>query len=79
MIVLLLAGCTAQERARSFGGDYTLELPQGQKLVNVTWKEDTLWYVVKPMKDGDVAETYTFQADSSWGLFEGTVTIKENK
>lgn len=79
LLVLLLTGCTEQERAKSFGGEYTMELPQGQKLINVTWKEDTLWYLTRPMEETDIEETYTFEADSSWGIFEGTVTIQENK
>ena len=79
LLVLLMTGCTAQERAKNFGGEYTMELPQGQKLINVTWKDDTLWYLTRPMEETDVEETYIFEADSSWGIFEGTVTIQENK
>lgn len=38
----------------------TLELPANQKLVMITWKDDSLWYLTKPMTEEDVAETYTF-------------------
>jgi len=31
------------------------------------------------MTEEDVVETYTFQADSVFGIFEGTVTVVENK
>lgn len=65
--------------SRNFGGDYTYKLPKGEKLVNATWKEDSLWYLTKPMTDEDSAETYTFQADSVFGVFEGTVTVIESK
>lgn len=75
---LSLMGCS-QYFARSFGGDYSHELPKGEKLVNATWKEDSLWYLTKPMAEDDVVETYTFQADSVFGVFEGTVTIIESK
>lgn len=75
---LSLAGCS-QYNARKFGGDYTHKLPQGEKLINLTWKEDSLWYLTKPMEEDDVAETYKFQADSLFGIFEGTVTVEESK
>lgn len=78
MLSLSLMGCS-QYFARSFGGDYTHELPKGEKLVNATWKEDSLWYLTKPMTEDDVAETYSFQADTVFGVFEGTVTIIESK
>lgn len=31
------------------------------------------------MTEDDVAETHTFQADTTFGIFEGTVTIVESK
>ena len=76
--VLSLVACD-QYVARNLGGDYTHELPKGEKLVNVTWKEDSLWYLTRPMTNDDIAETYTFQADTVFGVFEGTVTIVESK
>lgn len=79
LVLISISGCTAQERAKSFGGEYTLQLDDDQKLVNVTWKEDTLWYLTKDMTETDVAESYTFKADSSYGIFEGTVYIQEGK
>lgn len=76
--VLLLSGCS-QWTARNFGGDYDVTLPENQKLVDVAWKEDSLWYLTRPMKDEEEAETYTFQEDAVMGVLEGTVTIKEIK
>lgn len=75
---VMSTGCTEQERAKSFGGEYTLDLPVNQKLVNVTWKEDTLWYLTREMKPGETADRYEFKADSSYGIFEGTVHIIES-
>jgi len=43
VMTLSLVACD-QYASRKLGGDYTHELPKGEKLVNVTWKEDTLWY-----------------------------------
>lgn len=83
MIVMLmvvgLIGCSAQERARSLGGSYTIELPANQKLVSITWKENDLWYLTRPMTEEEVAETYQFKEDSTYGIMEGTVTIVESK
>lgn len=76
---MAFGGCTANQRAKSFGGNAKVNLPAGQKLVTVTWKDDDLWYLTRVMTEGDKAETYTFQEESSWGLMEGTVTIIEKK
>lgn len=67
----LLTGCD-QGVARSFGGDMTLELEM------ITWKDDSLWYLTRPMQDGEEPETHTFQQSSEFGVFEGTVTIVES-
>lgn len=74
---LLLTGC--QGAARDFGGDITMKLEPNQKLEMITWKEDSLWYLTRPMTEDDIAETHTFQQSSEWGIFEGTVTIIEIK
>ena len=50
-----------------------------QKLEEITWKDDSLWYLTRPITDEDVAETHTFQQQSNFGVFEGTVTIIESK
>lgn len=76
--VTSLVGC-GQYGAKEFGGSYTVNLPKGQKLSEVTWKESDLWYLTKPMTEKDVAETYQFKEDSTFGVMEGTVTIIESK
>ena len=77
--ILILSGCTQQERARSFGGTATTNLPAGEKLVTVTWKETDLWLLTRPMKDTEQPETYHFREDSTWDVMEGTVVIKESR
>ena len=74
-----LTACTQNERAKSFGGTATIDLPKGQKLVTVTWKEKEIWYLTRPMSATDSAESYTFQEESSYGVMEGTVILKESK
>lgn len=73
-----LTGC--HETTKSFGGSMTIELPKGQKLEEITWKDDTdLWYLTRPMREDEIAETHTFHQDTEFGVFEGTVTIIETK
>lgn len=74
-----LASCTENERAKRFGGTATINLPTGQKLVNVTWKDTQLWYLTRQMKPNDSAETYEFKEESSFGIIEGTVKLVETK
>lgn len=76
-VLALLSGCNGA--ARKFGGTTEIKLPVGKKLVNVTWKENDIWYLTRDMKDGELAETYRFDEDSNWGVLEGTVIIKESK
>lgn len=78
-VLSLLCGCTAQERAKNMGGEYTLALPAGQKLVTVTWKESELWYLTRPMHASESPERYAFKEDSTLGLLEGTVFIQESR
>jgi hypothetical protein len=78
IMVLSLTGC--QNTTKNFGGNMTIELPKGQKLEEITWKDDSdLWYLTRPMREDDIAEIHTFQESSEFGVFEGTVTIIETK
>lgn len=77
MSMSLLTGC--QSVVKSFGGSMTMKLEPNQKLEMITWKDDSLWYLTKPMTEDDIAETHTLQQSSEWGVFEGTVTIVETK
>jgi hypothetical protein len=76
---LMFVSCTENGRVKNWGGTATLNLPKGQKLLNVTWKESELWYLSRPMTATDSAETYNFQEKSSWDMMEGTYIIKEEK
>ena len=77
VICLSLSGC--QGMARDFGGEVTINLPANQKLELITWKEDSLWYLTRPMREGEEAETHVYKQSSEWGVFEGTVTVIETK
>ena len=70
-------GCN-QMLTRSFGGEMTIDLPKDTKLEMITWKDDdNLWYLTRPMTETDIAESYKFQQQSEFGVFEGTVYIQE--
>lgn len=80
-ICLSLCACTSgcQGAARDLGGEVTIELPPNEKLEVITWKEDSLWYLTRPMREGEEAETHVYKQSSEWGVFEGTVTIIETR
>ncbi len=77
--ILMLTSCTQNTRAKNFGGSAKISLPKGKKLVTATWKDDNLWYLTRDMRDSDVAETYEFHEESSFGVWEGTYIITETK
>ena len=76
-ILIGFSGCNTT--AKNFGGSTTLKLEPNQKLEEITWKNDSLWYLTRPMTDEDIAETHTFQESSNLGVIEGTVTVIETK
>jgi len=75
--MIIMIGCTAQQRAKKYGGSSTIELPAGKKLVIATWKEDNLWLLYRDRKSSETTDTYSFKESSSWGVFEGVIVIKE--
>lgn len=77
LILSTLAGCNPV--ARRMGGNMTIKLQPGEKLVNATWKDTSLWILTRKMRPDDVEETYKFKEDSTFGVLEGTVTIYEYK
>jgi hypothetical protein len=79
LMVVMVTSCTENNRVKNWGGEGNINLPKGRKLVNVTWKETEIWYLTRPMNSNDVAETYQFQEESSWGVMEGTYNIIETK
>lgn len=72
-----ITGCHGA--TKEFGGEMALELQPGQKLEEITWKDDSLWILTRPMREDESAETHTFYEDSEWGVWEGVVTIIEKE
>jgi len=75
---LCLTSCD-QSITRSMGGTTKVELNPGEKLVEVTWKGDDIWYLVEPMDSNYVPKTKTFKESSRMGVLEGKVIFYERK
>lgn len=77
IIGLSMSSCTSNSMAKNYGGSMTVELEPGQALVEATWKNDDLWLLTRPRKADEAIETFKFKEVSSFGVWEGTITIKE--
>ena len=65
--------------SRSFGGDMTIKLEPGEKLIEATWKNNNIWYLTEPMESDYVPKVKIFKESSMAGVLEGTVTFIETK
>ena len=89
VIALLLCGCGQNTNedvkssgsvvAKKVGGTANIVLPPKQKLVSVTWKRDDMWILYRPFREGEFAEEYTYKEDSTFGMMEATLRIKEQE
>lgn len=75
---LLLIGC-GQFVSRKLGGDTTIKLEKGERLVEATWKDNSLWYFVEPMDSDYIPKTKVFKESSQFGVLEGTVIFVEQR
>lgn len=73
---LALAACTSNQRAKNYGGTQEIKLDAGQRLINVTWKDDDLWLLTKTDSTKPPA-IYYFDEKSSFGVMNGHVIITE--
>jgi hypothetical protein len=78
-LAMIIGSCTQNQRAKRWGGTANYDLECNKKLVEVTWKGEEMWFLTRDMREGEIAETYKFNEESSYGLLEGTVVIKECK
>ena len=80
ILIVTCCSCTEHTRARSWGGEETVTLPSGMKLLEVTWKENnSLWYLLEPMDSEYTPKTKIFKEDSRFGMLEGKIVFIENK
>lgn len=71
-IVMGSTSCTNNQRARSFGGTETVKLLPNEEFVNITWKQDNLWIIVKDKNTGK----FYAREKSSFGIMQGKVVIE---
>lgn len=76
---IFLFSCTENKRARTFGGTENINITNGYKVVNCTWKDDDLWILTTKMNENEQPRILKFQETSAWGIFEGTIILKESK
>lgn len=77
--IAFLFSCTQNGRAKKFGGTATLDVPCDQKVINITWKSEQLWYSTVPMEFGYEPQIHTFREESSFGVMEGKYILKETR
>lgn len=78
-LMLVVTGCTDNQRAKKWGGTAMVNVTKGMKVLGVTWKESDMWILTRPMYTNEVAETLTFEEKSSYGVMEGKVIFQEQK
>lgn len=76
--IFLVSSCTSTSYL-SLGGKTELDLPEGEKLVDISWhsSENNLWILVTAREDNEEPKTYYFY---QWGgiIQSGGLTIKEH-
>ena len=79
LLAIVMPSCTDNMMAKNFGGKTTINLDKGQKLVNMTWKDDNLWVLTTYMTPADSAKAYFFKESASFGMMNGEITVFETK
>lgn len=72
LLTLMTVSCTENKRAKTYGGSEEIELQKNHVLLGVTWKDSNMWLLTK---DTTTNICY-FNEKSSWGIWEGQITIK---
>jgi hypothetical protein len=72
LIPITLASCTSNQRAKQFGGTETIKLEPNEEFINITWKQDNLWVIVRNKETG----MFYAREKSSFGVLQGKVIIE---
>lgn len=78
MIVACLCSCE-NLMTRNFGGSKEIKLEKGQRLVEITFKDNDLWILTEPMDSDYMPKTKIFYEDSNFGVMQGKITIVEQR
>ena len=76
---ICLCSCNEQIYTRQCGGEMTINFPAGQELMSVTWEDNHLLYLTRPMASDYVPVTKVFQESFSGGEIRSTVYFKESR
>lgn len=71
--LIMLIGCTSNQRARTFGGKEEIILKPNEKLINITWKESDMWVLT----EDTITHIFYFREKSNWGVWEGEISVKK--
>ena len=77
IFIFCLSSC--QLGTRKFGGNTTIKLEPGKELIEVTWKNNNIWYLVEPMDSDYNPKTKEFIESSLFGVMEGKIIFIETK
>lgn len=79
-ISTMFVGCNEKQREMMFGDTSNIYLPVNEKLVSISNSpNNTVWYLTRPMVEGDTAVTYKFREVDSHGNFTKEKTIRESQ
>lgn len=78
LVGLALMLTCQQFLSRNWGGTTTITLEPGERLLEATWKDNNLWFLVEPMDDDYIPKTKVFKS-SMYGLLEGKVIFIERR
>jgi len=76
-IAFAITSCTENQRAKKYGGTTEYTVPTDKQFVNATWKGDNLWIITADRDTNHTPKTYYMDEKSSYGVWEGTVVIRE--
>ncbi len=78
-IAMMVSFSSCQGCTRQWGGTTKIELEPGEKLVEATWKNNSIWYLVEPMESDYVPKTKVFKEQSNARMLEGQVVFVERR
>lgn len=78
-IAMMMSFSSCQGCTRQWGGTTKIELEPGEKLVEATWKNNSIWYLVEPMESDYVPKTKVFKEQSNARMLEGQVVFVERR
>lgn len=79
ILSMVAISCTANQRARSFGGTMEIKVRPGYKVTMATWKNDNLFYMIEKMDSSYVPTEKILLEDASWGVLEAEVKFIESR